>query len=74
MPKNAIHYGQLAIPVLLLALLGMMILPLPPMLLDVLFSFNIALSLIVLLVCVYLTFAIRFVHVNICRGPPLRRV
>lgn len=42
-----------AIPVLLIALLGMMTLPVPPFLLDLLFTFNIALSLVVLLVCVY---------------------
>src|SRR5690606_27626059 len=45
--------GNIGIPVLVLALLGMMTLPLPPFLLDVLFSFNIALSIVVLLVSVY---------------------
>jgi len=45
--------GSLGVPLLLLAMLGMMILPLPPFLLDLLFTFNIALSIIVLLVCVY---------------------
>ncbi|WP_404338953.1 flagellar biosynthesis protein FlhA [Pseudoalteromonas mariniglutinosa] len=40
-------------PLLVLAALGMVILPLPPFLLDILFSFNIALSLVVLLVTVY---------------------
>ncbi len=45
--------GNLGIPILLLAMLGMMLLPLPPILLDVLFSFNIALSIVVLLVSVY---------------------
>ena len=45
--------GNLAIPILLMALLGMMTLPVPPFLLDVLFTFNIALSLVILLVCVY---------------------
>jgi flagellar biosynthesis protein FlhA len=45
--------GNIGIPVLLLALLGMMTLPVPPFLLDVLFSFNIALSIVVLLVSVY---------------------
>lgn len=41
-----------AIPVLLLAILAMVILPLPPWLLDILFTFNIVLSVIVLLVAV----------------------
>lgn len=45
--------GNLAIPVLLISILGMMTLPVPPFLLDLLFTFNIALSLVVLLVCVY---------------------
>lgn len=45
--------GNLGVPVLLLAMLGMMILPMPPVLLDLLFSFNIAFALVVLLVSVY---------------------
>ncbi|WP_462171228.1 flagellar biosynthesis protein FlhA [Pseudoalteromonas xiamenensis] len=40
-------------PIIVLAALGMVILPMPPFLLDVLFSFNIALALVVLLVTVY---------------------
>jgi len=40
-------------PFLVMAALGMVILPMPALLLDVLFSFNIALSLIVLLITVY---------------------
>ncbi|MGY0216794.1 flagellar biosynthesis protein FlhA [Endozoicomonadaceae bacterium StTr2] len=42
-----------ATPVMLLALLGMIVLQLPPLLLDILFTFNIAVSLIVLLVAIY---------------------
>ncbi|WP_145142247.1 flagellar biosynthesis protein FlhA [Pseudomonas duriflava] len=45
--------GNLAVPILVLAMLGMMTLPIPPFLLDVLFTFNIALSIVVLLVSVY---------------------
>lgn len=45
--------GDISIPIMLLALLGMMILPLPPFLLDAFFSFNIALSIVVVLVAVY---------------------
>lgn len=44
--------GSFGVPVLLLAMLAMMTLPIPPFLLDVLFTFNIALSIVVLLVCV----------------------
>ena len=43
---------KFAAPVFLIALLAMIILPLPPILLDVLFTFNIVLSLIVILVAV----------------------
>src|ERR1700744_1463677 len=45
----------LAGPVLICMILGMMILPLPPFLLDLLFTFNIALSVMVLLVSMYTT-------------------
>jgi len=40
-------------PVLLVMILAMMTLPMPPFLLDILFSFNITLALIVILVTVY---------------------
>ncbi|MDG9668341.1 flagellar biosynthesis protein FlhA [Hahella sp. CR1] len=50
---KALTHGNLGIPVLLMVLLGMMTLPVPPFLLDVFFTFNIALSLVILLVCVY---------------------
>ena len=45
--------GNFLIPLLLLVVLAMMTLPVPPFLLDVLFSFNITLALVVLLVGVY---------------------
>ncbi|SDR97346.1 flagellar biosynthesis protein FlhA [Halopseudomonas litoralis] len=48
-----LRHGSLGVPILLLAMLGMMMLPVPPFLLDVFFTFNIALSLVVLLVCAY---------------------
>ncbi|MET0268700.1 MAG: flagellar biosynthesis protein FlhA [Duganella sp.] len=43
---------KFATPVFLLAILAMIILPLPPLLLDVMFTFNIVLALIVILVSV----------------------
>ncbi|MDJ0709935.1 MAG: flagellar biosynthesis protein FlhA [Woeseiaceae bacterium] len=43
----------LGLPVLLLAMLAMMMIPLPPLALDVLFTFNIALSLGILLTTIY---------------------
>jgi len=45
--------GSLGVPLLLLVMLAMMMLPIPAFLLDVFFTFNIALSIVVLLVCVY---------------------
>lgn len=43
----------LAGPVLIIMILGMMVLPLPPFVLDILFTFNIALAVIVLMVSLY---------------------
>ncbi len=43
----------LGVPIIIMILLSMIVLPLPPVLLDLFFTFNIALSLIVLLVAVY---------------------
>jgi len=40
-------------PILLMAMLVMLVIPLPPLALDVLFTFNIALSLVVILVAIY---------------------
>ncbi len=47
-------------PVLVILILSMMILPLPPFLLDLLFTFNIALSIMVLLVSMYTMKALDF--------------
>src|SRR5574344_1935487 len=44
---------KLGTPILVLACLSMITLPMPPFLLDMLFSFNIALSMVVLLVSIY---------------------
>ncbi|WP_074942708.1 flagellar biosynthesis protein FlhA [Succinivibrio dextrinosolvens] len=44
---------KIGTPVLVLACLAMITLPMPPFLLDILFSFNIALSMVVLLVSIY---------------------
>jgi flagellar biosynthesis protein FlhA len=48
----ALRRHRAAAPLFLLALLAMIILPLPPLLLDILFTFNIVLALIVVLVSV----------------------
>ena len=47
-------------PVLILMILSMMVLPLPPFLLDLLFTFNIALSIMVLLVAMFTKKALDF--------------
>jgi flagellar biosynthesis protein FlhA len=44
---------ELGMPLFILMILAMMLLPLPPAILDILFTFNIAISLMVLLVATY---------------------
>lgn len=51
---------QIGAPIFLLMLLAMMVLPLPPILLDVFFSTNIAMSLLILLVAVYALTPLQF--------------
>ncbi len=50
---RVVPWQALAVPLLVFMVLTMLILPLPPFMLDLLFTFNIALSLIVLMVSVY---------------------
>lgn len=50
---RALASGNLGVPFMLMLLLGMMTLPVPTILLDVFFTFNIALSIIVLMVSIY---------------------
>ena len=50
---SGLRGGNLGIPLMLLVMLGMVMLPIPPFLLDVLFTFSIALSIVVLLVGIY---------------------
>ncbi|WP_277253900.1 flagellar biosynthesis protein FlhA, partial [Neptunomonas phycophila] len=50
---RGLSQGNLGIPLFLLVILAMVMLPMPAFLLDVLFTFNIALSIVVLLVSVY---------------------
>lgn len=51
--NNSRHIKGIGTPLFVLAVLAMVILPMPPFLLDTLFSFNITLSMIILLVAVY---------------------
>ena len=48
-----LNLRQMLAPLLIVLILSMMVLPLPPFLLDVFFTFNIALSVMVLLVAMY---------------------
>lgn len=50
---SKLGYGYLGIPLVVLVTIGMVTLPIPPFMLDMLFTFNIALSLLVLLVSIY---------------------
>lgn len=50
---SALRSGSFGIPLLLLVMLGMVMLPIPAFLLDVLFTFSISLSIVVLLVAIY---------------------
>jgi flagellar biosynthesis protein FlhA len=50
---SGLQLNRLAAPLLIVLVLAMMVLPLPTLLLDLLFTFNIALSVIVLLVALY---------------------
>ncbi|MFM2408489.1 MAG: flagellar biosynthesis protein FlhA [Pseudomonadota bacterium] len=58
--KRAGNLRSLAGPVLIVMILGMMVLPLPPFLLDILFTFNIAIAVMVLLVSMNTTRALDF--------------
>jgi len=51
----------LVAPLMIVALMAMMIIPMPPLALDLFFTFNICLSIVVLLVCVYATRPLDFV-------------
>ena len=57
---GGMNLTKLAGPILIIMILSMMILPLPPIVLDLLFTFNIALAMIVLLVSLYTTKPLEF--------------
>ena len=57
---NGAELKVLAGPLFIIMILSMMVLPLPPFMLDLLFTFNIALSVMVLLVSIYTTRALEF--------------
>ncbi|MBW8190792.1 flagellar biosynthesis protein FlhA [Neiella marina] len=51
--SGRINLSGMGVPIMVLASLAMVTLPMPPLLLDILFAFNISLSMVVLLVTVY---------------------
>ncbi|MBY5990746.1 flagellar biosynthesis protein FlhA [Ferrimonas balearica] len=51
--NRTLHLQGIGTPLLVLAALAMVILPMPALMLDMLFTFNIALALVVLLVAIY---------------------
>lgn len=58
---NAAASKAIAAPLIIIMLLAMMMLPLPPVVLDMLFSFNIALSILVLLISLYTSKPLDFI-------------
>jgi len=58
--KESVKIRSLAGPILIIMILAMMVLPLPPMLLDILFTFNIAVAVMVLLISMNTTKALDF--------------
>jgi flagellar biosynthesis protein FlhA len=52
--RNAAWAGGLAAPMLVITILSMMVLPLPPWLLDVFFTLNLSLALMVMMVAAYM--------------------
>ncbi|MDE3208169.1 MAG: flagellar biosynthesis protein FlhA, partial [Pseudomonadota bacterium] len=51
--NNGLQLSKFAPPIIIMLILAMMILPLPPFILDILFTFNISVAVIVLMVSLY---------------------
>jgi len=58
--KPLLANGNIAAPMVLVALLAMVVIPLPAFMLDMLFSFNIALSLTIMLASIYVLKPLHF--------------
>ena len=52
----------IGVPIGVLSVLAMLVLPLPPLALDILFTFNIALSLVVMMAVFYVARPLEFSH------------
>jgi flagellar biosynthesis protein FlhA len=59
-PVSWQHKAQLALPIAIIGFVAVMVVPLPPLLLDLLLSLNISLSMIVLLSAVYVNSSLAF--------------
>lgn len=57
---NMLARSGLGAPIVLMAMLAMIVLPLPPIMLDMMFTFNIALALVVLMASVYVKRPLEF--------------
>src|SRR6202522_3868214 len=65
----------LGVPVLVMVILAMMVLPLPAFLLDVFFTFNISLSIMILLAVIYVGRALEFASApTVLLDPPVLRL
>lgn len=58
--RKNIRQFNFGLAILILSMLAMVILPLPAFILDILFTFNITLSLIILMVCIYISRPLEF--------------
>ena len=74
-PLGALRRAGLGVPFVLLALLAMVVVPLPPLLLDLFFTFNIALSIVIILAVVYVARPLDFaVFPTVLLGATLLRL
>jgi flagellar biosynthesis protein FlhA len=66
--------GRIGIPLVVLSILSMIILPLPPLVLDILFTFNIGMAVLVLLVCVSTTVILVTTLLRLCLNVASTRI
>ena len=57
---STFELSGLGIPVLILLIISMLILPLPPFLLDVLFTFNIVIGLVIIMIAINVSRPLEF--------------
>ena len=59
-PKSLSRYNDIYVALAIVVIIGMMITPLPPLMLDILLVLNTAVSLLILLISIYVTEALQF--------------